>query len=272
MHGVNFRAYRAIFRVQFNNSIQYRAAALAGLSTQFAWGFMYILAFRAFYAANPAAFPMTFEQTVSYVWIQQAFLSLFAMWAYDYDIFESIQNGFISYEMVRPVNLYNRWYTQAIANRIARVALRCAPILLVAIVLPAPFRMVLPTGVVQIGLFFLSMLMAACVTVGVVMLVYVSAFSTLNAGGTRMIVASGGEFLAGMYVPIPFFPAGLRTVVEFSPFGAMQNTPLLIFSGYLQGDALVRALLVQVFWLVVLFVLGRIWMARALRRVTVQGG
>ena len=258
--------------MQFNNAIQYRAAALAGLSTQFAWGFMYILAFQAFYAVNPAAFPMSLEQTVSYIWIQQAFLALFAMWAYDYDIFDSIQSGHIAYEMVRPVNLFNRWYIQTIANRIARVALRCAPILLVAVVLPASMRLVLPTNPVQIVLFLASMLMAACVAVGIVMLVYVSAFSSINAGGTRMIVASGGEFLAGMYVPIPFFPAGLRTVVELSPFGAMQNTPLLIFSGYLQGSALVRALAIQVFWLAALAVAGQFFMQRALLRVTVQGG
>ena len=53
------------------------AAALAGLATQFAWGFMELLAFSAFYRADPTAFPMSFEQTVSYIWLQQAFLALF---------------------------------------------------------------------------------------------------------------------------------------------------------------------------------------------------
>jgi ABC-2 type transport system permease protein len=38
------RPYRALFRIRFTNSLQYRVAAFAGLATQFAWGFMYILA------------------------------------------------------------------------------------------------------------------------------------------------------------------------------------------------------------------------------------
>ena len=71
--------YLAITRIRFSNSLQYRAAAVAGMVTQFAWGFMEIFAFSAFYKANPAAFPMEFSQTVSYIWIQQAFWALFMM-------------------------------------------------------------------------------------------------------------------------------------------------------------------------------------------------
>ena len=73
------RAYRAVFRLRFINAMQYRAAALAGMATQFAWGFMEIFAYAAFYRSNPAAFPMAFSQTVSYIWMQQAFLALFMM-------------------------------------------------------------------------------------------------------------------------------------------------------------------------------------------------
>ncbi|MDR2559396.1 MAG: ABC transporter permease, partial [Oscillospiraceae bacterium] len=74
------KTYLSLFRIRFINGLQYRAAALAGLSTQFAWGFMEILAFSAFFRANPAAFPMEFSHLVSYIWIQQAFLALLMPW------------------------------------------------------------------------------------------------------------------------------------------------------------------------------------------------
>ena len=89
---INFKSYRALFRIRFANSLQYRAAALAGVVTQFAWGFMYVLAFAAFYRANPAAFPMTFSQTVSYIWLQQAFVALFFIWFYDSSIISYISS------------------------------------------------------------------------------------------------------------------------------------------------------------------------------------
>jgi len=52
------KKYVSLFRIRFINTIQYRAAAFAGMATQFAWGFMEILAFSAFYKADPGVFPM----------------------------------------------------------------------------------------------------------------------------------------------------------------------------------------------------------------------
>ena len=265
-------AYKALFRIRFANSLQYRAAAIAGLITQFAWGFMYILGFAAFYSGNPDAFPMTFQQTVSYIWMQQAFIALFFIWMYENSIFEAIESGHISYEMVRPMDLYGRWFTQTTANRLSRAVLRCVPILVVAFILPEPFRMVLPDEIGRLGLFFISMMLSMGVVVSFSMLIYISAFYTVNSMGTRIVAGVASDFFAGGYIPIPFFPDTLRTIVELSPFGAMQNMPLLIFSGHLTGDALVRGMVMQFFWLVVLVVIGRVLMNKALRRVVVQGG
>ena len=267
-----YRAYIALFRIRLTNSLQYRAAAIAGVTTQFAWGFMYILGFMAFYASNPDAFPMTLQQTVAYIWMQQAFMALFYLWFFENSIFESVENGHISYELVRPMDLYGRWFTMTTANRIARMLLRCLPILVVAFVLPEPFRLVLPNEIGRLGLFFISMMLSMGVVVSFSMLIYISAFHTINSMGTRIVVGVAGDFLAGGYIPIPFFPDTLRIVVELSPFGAMQNMPLLIFSGHLSGDALTRGLVLQVFWLAVLVVVGRVMMARALKKVVVQGG
>ena len=103
-------------------------------------------------------------------------------------------------------------------------------------------------------------------------LVYISAFFTINSRGTRTIAAVVGDFLAGMAIPIPFFPDNIRRVVELSPFGSMQNTPLLIFSGNMTGIAIVRGIGLQIFWIIVLIFIGRLWIRRALKRVIAQGG
>ena len=266
------KPYLALFRIRLTNSIQYRAAAMAGVATQFAWGFMLILGFIAFYESNPYAFPMTLQQTVAYIWMQQAFLALFFIWFYDNSIFESIESGQIAYDLVRPIDLYNRWFTTTTANRIASAVLRCIPVLSVAFILPQPFRLVLPGGVGQFGLFLLSMVLSLCVVVCFSMLIYISAFYTINSQGTRIVVGVAGDFLAGGYIPIPFFPDTARRIVEFSPFGSMQNMPLLIFSGSLTGADLARGLALQVFWVAALLLIGRVLITRAIKRVVAQGG
>lgn len=67
------KKYLSFFRLRFSMGLQYRTAALAGVITQFVWGFMEIMIFRAFYQADAAAFPMSLSATASYVWLQQAF-------------------------------------------------------------------------------------------------------------------------------------------------------------------------------------------------------
>ncbi len=59
------KKYLSFFRLRFAMGLQYRTAALAGIITQFAWGFMEIMIFHAFYRADAASFPMHFSATAS---------------------------------------------------------------------------------------------------------------------------------------------------------------------------------------------------------------
>ena len=269
---INIKPYRSLFRIRFIYTLQYRFAAFAGLFTQLVWGLMYVLAFLAFYRSNPDGFPMAFSHTVTYIWLQQAFVALFFLWFYDNSIFEAIRTGSIAYELVRPMDLYSRWLSITAANRVSRTLLRAVPLIAIALFLPYPLRLVVPASALRMMLFAVSMLLAFGVVLSFSMLVYISAFYTMSSAGIRLIVALATDFLSGAYIPLPFFPGTVRTVAELLPFGSMQNMPLLIFSGYLQGAAIWRGIGLQVFWLVVLVAVGRFWMSRALKRVVVQGG
>ena len=93
------KKYLSFFRLRFLMNLQYRTAAWAGIATQFVWGGLEISVFGAFYKTQPEQFPMTFQATVNYIWLQQAFLALFAAWILENEIFESIRDGNIAYEM-----------------------------------------------------------------------------------------------------------------------------------------------------------------------------
>ena len=266
------RKYLSLFRIRFSTSLQYRAAAIAGIVTQFAWGFMELLAFSAFYRANPAAFPMEFSQTVSYIWMQQAFLALFMTWFFENEIFAAITSGSIAYELVRPLDLYNRWFYQSAANRLAKAVMRCFPILLVAYIVPDPLRMSLPASLPQFLLFICSVVLAFSVVVAFSMLIYTITFYTLSPVGVRLMSAVLADFLAGAIIPLPFFPDGIRQVAELLPFAAMQNMPLRIYCGNIIGIDALKGTGLQIFWLIALVLCGRMMMKRALKKVVVQGG
>lgn len=266
------KKYLTFFRLRFSMGLQYRAAALAGVVTQFAWGFMLIMVFHAFYETDPEAFPMTLSATVSYLWLQQAFLALFATWMMENEIFDSVVNGNIAYELCRPVRIYHMWFSRSLANRISRAMLRCLPILLVAAILPEPYGIQAPASGMHFALFLITLLLGLLVTVAFCMLVYGLTFFTISAQGIRMVFASMLDFFAGGVIPIPFFPEKLQAVIELSPFAAMQNVALRVYSGSMTVAQMQRTVALQVFWLIVLVFCGNLLCRYAERKVTVQGG
>ena len=266
------RKYLSFFRIRFLSGLQYRAAAWAGVATQFAWGGMNILMYRAFYRAGAEAFPMEFSDLSTYIWLQQALLALFMAWYFDNDIFDSITSGSIAYELCRPCDLYTMWFVKNMAVRLSRVVLRCFPILAVAVFLPKPYGMTLPGSVTASLLFPLSLILGFLVLVAFSMLIYISAFYTISPIGIRILATSVVEFFAGAVIPIPFFPTWLQPVMNALPFASMQNTPFLIYTGHVGGQEAMWAIFLQAVWLVVLVGIGKIWIRHATRRVVLQGG
>lgn len=266
------KKYVSFFRLHFSMGLQYRSAALAGIATQFTWGFMEILMFRAFYEADAEAFPMTLQATCSYVWMQQAFLALFMAWMMENEIFESIVNGNISYELCRPINVYDMWFARSTAVRFSKAVLRCVPILAVCAFLPKPYGIMAPVSPTAFLLSLITLVLGTLVTVAFCMLIYIACFFTVSSMGIRMVAMSVVEFFQGAVIPLPFFPENIRRVMELLPFAAMQNVALRIYSGDLAGAEMEKAILLQVFWLIVLVSAGKLLNRAAMKRVVVQGG
>ncbi len=264
--------YLSFFRLRFLYGLQYRAAALAGIATQFTWGALELLMFNSFYAADPGAFPMSFSALSTYIWLQQAFLALYMTWFLENEIFELIRNGNIAYELCRPINIYNMWFTRSMAVRLSRAVLRCMPILIFAVFLPKPYGLSLPLNTVAFAWFLITMVLAFLVVVAFCMLVYIITFYTLSPMGVRLVSVAAVEFLSGAVVPLPFLPEKVQRILEMLPFASMQNVPLRTYSGDLSGMVLYKAVILQVVWAIILILAGKVLMKKALKKVVVQGG
>lgn len=266
------KKYLAFFRLRFTMGLQYRAAALGGLVCQFFWGAMAILAFKAFYDTDPAAFPMSLPAMSSYIWLQQALLTLLSMMGIDNEFFNVIENGNVAYELCRPVNVYAMWFTRSAATRVSNALLRCVPVLIVTALIPAPYGLMAPPDPFTFLAFMVSLALALAVITAMGMIVYMITFHTITPRGVRLIAVNICDFFAGSIIPLPFFPEGFRQFTELLPFSATANVPLRIYSGDLQGPEMARLMLLQVFWAAALILVGKLIERKELTRVTIQGG
>lgn len=266
------KKYLAFFRLRFSTGLQYRAAAFAGVATQFAWGFMRILMFQAFYEADPSAFPMSFQGLVSYIWLQQALLMMFSTWSGPTDIFESISSGQVAYEMCRPMDLYTMWWTKICAVRLSKTALRFVPGGRGVALSACPLRSGFTKRARDLFLF---------------PSVSGSGFWGDDVHGHadvrrhllyRLFPRSADSFLFpvgfshGGILPLSFFPGWLQNILSLLPYSGIQNAPLEIYTGSLEGPAAWNTVWTQLFWLGALTVIGRLMFRKGIRQVVVQGG
>lgn len=266
------RTYAGIFRMRMIAGFQYRAAAWAGVATQFFFGAVFIFIYKAFYDSATAPPVMPFDQLVDYLWARQAFLAIMAVWGIDMDLLYAIGSGDVAYELTRPIKLYWLWSGNMAAQRLSSAMMRCLPILVVAHFLPAPFNFGLPPTWAAAGLFAVSLLLAACVMVAVSMFVYVLTFVTMSPLGSRLLFMMLAEFLQGGVVPIPLMPDWLQKVLYCLPFRYTADLPLRIYSGNIQGAEALVGIAVQIGWVLLLAWLGQRSLARALKRTVIQGG
>lgn len=266
------KKYVSFFRLRLVMGLQYRTAALAGMVTQFFWGFMEIMVFHAFYRSDPSAYPMTMEATAAYVWLQQAFLAFFGAWMFEGEIFATLSNGNLAYELCRPIRVYDVWFARSVANRLSKALLRCVPILAVAVFLPRGYGLTAPVSAFALFGFLGSMTVGLFVMVALNVLVYGSCLFTISGDGMRILFASLAEFLAGQVIPLPFFPERVQRILELNPFASTGNVPFRIYGGNLAGSEALRAMGIQILWLVALVAAGKLLCARGERRAIIQGG
>jgi ABC-2 type transport system permease protein len=251
--------------------MQYRAAAWAGVATQFFWGSIELLVYAAFYRSAVTPAPIAYEQLAAFIWLRQAFLALVALWLQDNSLLDMVVKGDVAYELCRPLNLYSFWFARLLALRFSRAALRCAPILVIAALLPEPFRFHLPPSPQAATYFLLALVFAAFLVVAFSLFIYLLTFITLNAY-SRLIISVASDFLMGALIPIPLMPDSLQRVLALLPFRYMADFPFRVYSGHIAGTEALTGLGIQLCWILFLTISGGVAFRGIQKQLVVQGG
>ena len=273
------RPYRAAFASRFLLLLQYRSAAVAGFLTQCWWGGIKVMILAAFYGASSAAAshaPMSLSQAITYTWVMQATLVLLP-WLGDPDVASAVRTGAVSYDRLRPVNLYALWYARSAGWIVARALPRA-----VLMILFAAIAMPLlgfgawgwqPPASASAGVFFLvSLTFGVLLSSAMIMLINVAVAASLNDRGVNALASPIVIVFSGNLLPLLLFPDWMRTVMFVQPFAGLIDIPLRIYFGTLTGQGLIAGFGLQMFWIAVLIALGHWFMSRTLRTLESQGG
>lgn len=266
------RAYLTYFKLKFISGLQYRQAAWAGIATQFFFGFVYIMVYLAFYKSGGRNVPMTIEEVITYMWLGQAFLSLVNQFTRDQELFKLVREGGISYELTRPKDLYFMWYFKVLGTRLSNVTLRLFPLIIVTSLLPSPYSFNLPSSISVFILFLISLSIGTLLVTSLCVLYPIVSLVTMNEKGIVNIVISISDILSGLVVPIPFFPLFLQKISRVLPFQYISDLPFRIYVGNISISDSIPLIGIQLVWLIIIIILGKVLMNKNIKRVIVQGG
>lgn len=262
------RLWWEIARRAFARQSAYPVAALAGVFTNTFFGFVRAYVLLEIHEHRPHAGGFTPAQAVTFVFVTQGLIG--AVWAFgNWDLGERIKSGAVAIDLYRPVDLQAYEYAVNAGRSVFLLLARGALPLLAAI----PVFDVALAPVALAPAAALSVALGILVAIGLVFLVNLTVFWVMDYVGVGAFAVLAGALLSGLALPLNYFPDPLGGAVRALPWAATLQLPVEMALGAHRGAGdVARVLATQAAWVVALALAGRVVLARATRKVVVQGG
>lgn len=269
---MKYKAYKSILRIKLISGLQYRVAALAGISINIFWGFIQVLILMFFYKlGNYKNVGMTIEQAITYTWLVQCLLGLIVL-QQDTEVYQKITSGDFAYELCRPLDLYTHWYMRAAAMRISNAILRSGIAIIICFLLPKPYCIQPPISIYALIGTISSLICALLLSCSFGNLMNVFLLNIELGPGINNLIYALVTIFSGMLVPLALFPDWMQPILRTLPFAGLIDFPCAIYTGIMSLNQLWFSILKQLIWTCILIFLGRIGLAKGLKKTVIQGG
>lgn len=224
---------------------------------------------KAIYASSESSIHgMSFEQTFLYLAFASSIYVLFTSFI-EWFMSQDVVSGNIVVRLLKPYDYEMMLLFQSLGFLIFNLVITTIPTFVVMIWF---FRDIVPFGI-NIPFFIISVCIAYMLSYTIDFIIGTMSFYTESIWGISVAKQAIVFFLSGAMIPLKFFPQTFKTILECLPFQAIYNVPLSILTdGQLGVRDYVQFLGVQVFWLVVLWFVSRLFFNKAVKAVTVNGG
>ena len=182
---------------------------------------------------------------------------------------EKILNGSIANDLTKPVDIQYMSFFQALGESIIEGGMSLITITLLATLLTDITKYLKP---MQLILFIFSVILAFFLKFCLVYLGGLLCFFTSNGFGVIYIRQIITDIFSGALLPLSFYPMWFQRISYFLPFQASVYFPTQIFLQRITGINLLTTLLIQLFWVIILWVFTNFCFQLAIQKITIHGG
>jgi ABC-2 type transport system permease protein len=264
------RLFWSFARQAFHSSAIYRFEFWLRIISNFVWMFSEYWLWTVLYTQKAGVFTVTLEQMVTYA----VLASVVGMCIRPgdhvaYDLASRVKDGEIVMDMLKPLDFHIHTLARNVGETLFSTFMLGVPSFLIGHFL---LGMHLPSSLGSGLLFLFSIIMGYGVVFSLNYLLGVLSIFTIEIRNIWWAYGSVVRFFSGSTIPLWLFPLYLSQVADILPFKCIYSIPLSIYIGKFGPEETAWAIVLQVSWLLVLVLLGRLAWQWAHRHLTIQGG
>ena len=266
---MKLKKYLTLLKAGLTESIQYRMSLFVMIIGNLLYLILVYFLWKAIYdsAGTDRVNGMTFSDTLIYLVLATAmftFMEMYSVW----EIGRDIQSGKMVLNLLKPMKYRTYLFWSYSGTIVSQFIVTFLPTLIIVRIVTGD---TIPLGW-NLLLFVGSAIMAVVINYSIDFIVGTICIFTESIWGINIMKQVIVLLLSGATIPVAFFPEGLKTAVYFMPFQSIYNTPLTILLGKETPENILWMMGLQLFWCILLGILGRLFWNSSVRRITVNGG
>lgn len=263
-----WKRYKGFAKCAISAKINYRIALLMGIANSSVEIIASLFLWQALFAEQSMISGYTWSDMIVYILIAFV-LNATLGYTTEKDIAEQVLNGSISMDLIKPINYQSRCLFQTMGSSLVEGIIAIVIASLAALVLCDIGGYLIP---VRCLLLIVSLLMAFLIKFEISYIGGLCCFFTSNGYGVLYLRQVITDIFSGALLPISFYPLWFQKLAGVLPFQSIVYTPTQVFLGRLTQGETIHVLVLQLAWIVVLWIFGHFFFRFAIRKVTIQGG
>ncbi len=249
------KSYLAVLRGSYMVGLVYRFGFLFNIAGNIIYMSITYFLWRSIYQNRETLRGLTFNETYIYVALGSAVFILLKTYV-DWQMSFDIREGMIATYLIKPIDLQLYILFTSLGFFLLSLSAITIPTLLLLVFV---FHIEIPLG---IGLSF-------CFDYFIGLL----GFYTESVWGLSITKEIIVTVLSGALIPLQFFPDVIQKILLWLPFQAIYYTPLtMVAKPNLGWGTFLPMLGVQLFWVIALFTLTRLFYYQAVKVLRISGG
>jgi ABC-2 type transport system permease protein len=264
------RLYWEVARSTARRMATYRGATFAGVFTNTVFGFLLAYVMLAVFDERGTIGDFDAVDAVTFTFVTQGLLMVVGVFGSSIqELGLRIKSGEVAMDLCRPYDFQAWWAATAYGKASFYVWARGIPPFVAGSVV---FELRLPSEWWIWPAFVASTVLAVGLAFAYGFVLQLTGFWIVDVRGPNQLGWIAAQFLSGAYVPLVLFPDWLEPFVRALPFAGMIQLPVEVFLGKHAGWDLALVFASQTLWLIVLVMLGRAVLARAVHKLVIAGG